>query len=815
MQIKKRLISLIFLCWAVSTDAREYQGVVYGLGSSEPVEGVLVSLGHTRIRTWTDKEGRFVLDSSETSILKISSRTDHIKVYWNHRSAIINLFNASSINRISIYDLNGRAVFQSDLNSGNRNIRVPFMARGVYLLRLSATNGTYYNFKVNTSMPSAFFTSNKEFSLQKRSSASQPVKLLFRHDDYFPVDYEIKDPDKNIVLTLEDDPRSLLFNPNQVHSFDFTIALEDSLLMEKEVMAELYRPAQLSFDGKNLGQVGLRYKGSDYSLNNCFDTVIGERYNKQGCSKISLKVKFNKFQDKLRLYEMKELNLHSMSNDGTKMHDMLAYKMFRDMGIYSPRSSYAKVSINGVFQGVFVAVEAVDGRFTKSRWPEAGDGNLYKEVWPNRDDSAYYYENLKTNNDDQDSTKVARMVNFYNAVNTSTEATFTENVSPFVDFNYWIRYLAVDRAIKNWDGITGWYAGDNWLINHNFFLYEEEKADGKMWLIPWDLDNTFQRTDPFIDDADVPNWNEKAQSCEPVAVFAATSWVKPSNCDRFTALIAENYWTEFVKTGNELLKKVYIPDNLIKSVDNYSSVIDTLIEKDPHINYNIWKNEVNVLKGNIRSLHNRFFEYVNQIEDIIDTLDYSASFNGNGRLVIDRTNNFEFTPEGTKYLHRFLYYSEGSTGEVVHSVKNPIWGTADILLSFIIEPMEDENQYSEWIKTNLKTVSKTDILGCKEIRVHLSSDRQRYLWVSLHSSTSENYGWAVYVNDYPKMYRFRMDEISYPTWDENGDPGKLEKVLKECTGIGFAPSAAFDSQGELPNGPDTGFLRIDNIKFVF
>lgn len=815
MRTKKCFFSLIFLCWAISTGAQEYQGVVYGLGSSEPVKGVLVSLGHSQIRTWTDNEGRFVLDSSKISIIKSSHRTDQIRVYWNHRGAVINLLNASTINKISIYNLNGRAVFQSDLNPGSRSSKVPFMARGVYLLRLRGINGAYHTFKVNTSMPSAILTLNKDNSLQKRSSASQPVKLLFRHDDYFPLEYEVSDPQKNIVVTLKDDPRSQLFNPNKLYSFDFTISKEDSLLMEKEVIMELYRPGQLSFNGQNLGQVGLRYKGSDYSLNNCFDSETGERYEKEVCSKISLKVKFNKFQDKLRLYEMKELNLHSMSNDGTKMHDMLAYKMFRDMGIYSPRTSYAKVSINGVSQGIFVAVEEVDGRFTKSRWSEAGDGNLYKEVWPVSNTLGYYFENLKTNDDDQDSTKVARMVDFYNAVNTSTSETFTEKVSPFIDFNYWIRYLAVDRAIKNWDGITGWYTGENYLLNHNFFLYEEERADGKVWIIPWDLDNTFQRSDPFIDDADIPNWNEKAQSCEPVAVFAATSWVTPSNCDKFTAFIAENYWTEFVKTGNELLRKVYVPDNLIKRVDNYSSVIDTLIGKDPHVNYNVWQNEVNALKKNIRSLHNRFYEYVNQIQDGVDTSDYSTPFAGNGRLVIDRTNNFEFTPEGTKYLHKFLYHSEGSTSEVVHSVENPIWGTADILLSFIMEPIEDDIYYSEWVKLTLRTTKETDILDCKEIRVHLSSDRQRYLWVSLHSSASEYYGWAVYVNDYPKMYRFRMDEISYPTWDENGDPGVLENVLKKCTGVGFAPSAAFDDQGELPNGPDTGFLRIDNIKFVF
>ena len=814
MRIKKRLISLIFLCWAISTGAQEYQGVVYRQGSTEPVKGVLVSLGHSQIRTWTDNEGRFFLDSGNISVIKATNRKDRIKIYWNHRSAVINLLNASTINKISIYDLNGRSVFQLDLNSGSKSIKVPFMARGVYLLRLRGVNGVYHNFKVNTSMPSAILTLNKDYSLQKSSSASQPAKLLFRHDDYFPLEYEVNDPQENVEVTLKDDPRSLLFNPNQVYSFDFTISKEDSLLMEKEVMDELYRPAQLSFNGQNLGQVGLRYKGSDYSLNNCFDTTTGERFDKEICRKISLKVKFNKFQDKLRLYEMKELNLHSMSNDGTKMHDMLAYKMFRDMGIYSPRTSYAKVSFNGVYQGVFVAVEAVDGRFTKSRWPEAGDGNLYKEVWPVSNELSYYFENLKTNNDDQDSTKVARMVNFYNAVNTSTSETFTEKVSPFIDFNYWIRYLAVDRAIKNWDGITGWYIGDNYLLNHNFFLYEEEKAGGKVWIIPWDLDNTFQRSDPFIDDADIPNWNEKAQSCEPVAVFTATSYVIPSNCDKFTALVAENYWTEFVKTGNELLRKVYIPDNLIRRVDKYFSVIDTLIEKDPHVNYNVWKNEVNVLKKNIRSLHSRFFEYVNQIENIIDTSDYSTPFTGNGKLVIDCTNNFEFTPQDEKYRFCSLYHSKGSDGKVIHSVENPIWGTADIRLSFIINPIEDQVFYSEWIKTTLKTKTMLDIRDCKEIRIHLSSDRQRYVWVGLGSYAAEDYGWAIYVNDYPKMYRFRMDEISYPTWDENGDPGMLERLLKECTGVSFAPAAAFDSQGEL-NGPDTGFLRIDNIKFVF
>ena len=43
-----------------------------------------------------------------------------------------------------------------------------------------------------------------------------------------------------------------------------------------------------------------------------------------------------------------------------------------------------------------------------------------------------------------------------------------------------------------------------------------------------------------------------------VPVFKGTTMVTPSNCDKFTGLTADNYWTEFVMTGNELLNKIFI-----------------------------------------------------------------------------------------------------------------------------------------------------------------------------------------------------------------------------------------------------------------
>jgi hypothetical protein len=62
------------------------------------------------------------------------------------------------------------------------------------------------------------------------------------------------------------------------------------------------------------------------------------------------------------------------------MREMFAYKLFRDMGIYTCRTVFVKVYINNVYRGLFTAVENIDGRFTKSRWPEYGDGNMYKRA---------------------------------------------------------------------------------------------------------------------------------------------------------------------------------------------------------------------------------------------------------------------------------------------------------------------------------------------------------------------------------------------------------------------------------------------------
>ena len=83
-----------------------------------------------------------------------------------------------------------------------------------------------------------------------------------------------------------------------------------------------------------------------------------------------------------RYHGLKKLNLHAGSRDPSMLREMLAYSTYYDSGVDAPRTSPARLVINGEFMGLFIAVEDVDDRYATYHYPDAGGGNLYKEVWP-------------------------------------------------------------------------------------------------------------------------------------------------------------------------------------------------------------------------------------------------------------------------------------------------------------------------------------------------------------------------------------------------------------------------------------------------
>lgn len=307
------------------------------------------------------------------------------------------------------------------------------------------------------------------------------------------------------VIVEPADDAAYLFDQATVRTYDIQLDPDDLARIDENPGAEAIVPGSLIFEGQTYGPLGVRYKGSIGAFHPpCLAGGMGSPRD----GKCSIKLDFNELDSEGRFFGLKKLNLHSMNNDTSLLRDRLGYTMFREMRVAAPRAVHARVLINGELQGLFIAVEQVDGRFTRARFAEGGDGNVYKEVWPMYTDAQTYRAALETN---AELDNVQRMLDFKAAIDISPEAT-----AEWVDLDYTTRYLAVDRMMINDDGIMHFWCnqvsqGNNpgQFGNHNFYWYEAA-AQNRFWLIPWDLDHSFD-SEPVVHVH--PEWNSTGSEC--------------------------------------------------------------------------------------------------------------------------------------------------------------------------------------------------------------------------------------------------------------------------------------------------------------
>ena len=235
-----------------------------------------------------------------------------------------------------------------------------------------------------------------------------------------------------------------------------------------------------------------------------------------------MKISFNEYDSKGRFFGVKKLMFHAMNNDSSLMRERLGYWLFRKMGVPAPRAVHVRLLINGKYQGVFLNVESLDDRFTKSHFSDK-DGNLYKEIWPTSIEgftepltAARWKSGLETNTDKSQSFDKALALG--RAVIQDDGDARARALQNGMSIANTVRYIAVDRAIGLDDGASHLYCQEGRCGNHNFYVYEEEKAS-RFWLISWDLDSSFVVSGSLADEGDaaqriVKAWNDHSAVCE-------------------------------------------------------------------------------------------------------------------------------------------------------------------------------------------------------------------------------------------------------------------------------------------------------------
>tara|TARA_R110002153_G_scaffold108564_23_gene249111 strand:- start:164 stop:1639 length:1476 start_codon:yes stop_codon:yes gene_type:complete len=249
----------------------------------------------------------------------------------------------------------------------------------------------------------------------------------------------------------------------------------------------IFVPSEVFYNGKEWYKVGVRFKGNSSLASSWASGVL----------KLSFKLDFDEFEDDYpqiknqRFYGFKKLSLKNNYLDKSNLREKVAADVFRSAGLAVSNTAFYTVYVdngNGPqYFGLYTLVEEVDDTVIETQFTN-GDGNLYK---PDGDAASFASgtfdedEYVKKNNEDEaDFTDVQSLLTIlHDGTRTSDAATWRTKLDAVLDTDVFLKYLAVNTIIQNWDTYG--------RMTHNYFLYSNPATNKLTW-IPWDNNEALQ-----------------------------------------------------------------------------------------------------------------------------------------------------------------------------------------------------------------------------------------------------------------------------------------------------------------------------------
>jgi spore coat protein H len=608
----------------------------------------------------------------------------------------------------------------------------------------------------------------------------------------------VPNPCGEVVANLATRSTVELFAYSTVPTFDFALPPAAWEALKANARAEQYVEAQACFEGQAIGLVGLRFKGSYGSLYNCFDAN-----GVNTCRKLGMKVKFDKYVKGQHFFGVKRLNFHSYHYDDSYLKERLAYELYGAMDIVVPRATWALLRVNGEPQGLFGMVEDLDGNFTKDRWPNYGDANLYKEVWPGKADDTWITSHLETNTATAD---ISDFKAFSTALNAAAPEALRTIMGQYTDLSYWARYMAVDDAIANFDGITTYYvnAATDMAGNHNFYFYQD--APQHFAIVPWDEESTLSTASGF---GYVPPWQTTPADCS----LTYRSWevsdlrVKAPGCDRvFQALSAD--LTEYHAQAQRLLDGPFALATMQAKIDQYAAFIRAEASADPHgPGATNFEKAVDFLRQDIPRLRNRL-EFLQTGRTAVPL-----------QITVGETMGFETIDDYGLTVGTMLLCNANSTTSVEVNSTDPISGGQS--LRMLTNFGNEATSWQQWSLYRIPLTASTDLNALTGVRFKARSNVARPIRFDLVSPKDTlgadgiHFGWDIPLTGDTQTIEVLFANAKPPTWGKN--PGdRLTDILGAITSVDYQPQCVgrADATGQLPDGKtDNGWIDVDDIEF--
>ena len=279
------------------------------------------------------------------------------------------------------------------------------------------------------------------------------------------------------------------FNSRVLHRIDLLMNSRDWAALKANFRTNEYYPADMLWQGHTIRNLGIRSRGG------------GSR----NANKPGLRVDIDRYDSGQTFISLTAFILDNMTQDASGLHERIAMQFYTMMGITAPREAHVQLFVNGQYAGLYAIVESIDKKFlTRALGNNAtgveNDGYLFEYKYTN----PWYFNYLGsaldpyaallgpvTHENSSTFTLYDPVEQMIRAINSGSDDQFASSVGPYIDLRLFMRFVAAQSFMAQWDGILG-YAGVN-----NFYLYRFENSTRSQW-IPWDEDNAFRAVDYSI-----------------------------------------------------------------------------------------------------------------------------------------------------------------------------------------------------------------------------------------------------------------------------------------------------------------------------
>ena len=345
--------------------------------------------------------------------------------------------------------------------------------------------------------------------------------------------------------------RSTFYDPGVVQTIKLEVAARDLARMHAALPERIYVPGTFRWNDIELERVGVRYKGDSSSS--------PEQRHKR-----SFLIKFSEFVAGGRFLGLRRVALDNGVQFGGLFSERLITDTLRTVGVHAPRTNYARVHLNGDYQGIYVNVERLDRAYLANHFDDA-NGDLYKvhQGGPGADlafvgDDPLLYRKTFEPKGKNDS--LLPVVSLIREINETSPEMFAQRLRELLDVDAFISMMGVLLLSGAFDQYTGWGP-------HNYYPYRGSSS-GRWTYLPWDLDvgfveSAFGRV-PVID-----GWN--------------AAWPVPVSPRPLLERIVANKQliTLYRQRADKLLEAHFRPDVLGARLDTLYAQIESDLEKEP------------------------------------------------------------------------------------------------------------------------------------------------------------------------------------------------------------------------------------------